>query len=376
MKIHEYQGHELFKQYEIKVAEAVLAGSPEEAERAAEVLGYPVVIKAQVLVGGRGKAGGVKVVHSGQDARGAAHAILSLTIKDLPVEKVLVAKALDIEQEYYLGLTVDRASKAVTLMLSSAGGVEIEELAETEPEKILKLSIPSGKEIDDDALNGFLRKGFESLKLVSQASDTVKKLYRLFKEKDCSLVEINPYARLTGDELIALDAKINFDDNALFRHEDILDLQNPEEYSNDEIKAREVGLSFVSMDGDIGCIVNGAGLAMATMDLIKHFGGSPANFLDVGGSSNPEKVLNALSIILNNKKVKAILINIFGGITRCDDIANGILLANRQTEIPVPVVIRLIGTNDQEGREILTNAGLSALEKLTEAVKEVVALSH
>ena len=169
MKIHEYQGHELFKQYEIKVAEAVLAGSPEEAERAAEVLGYPVVIKAQVLVGGRGKAGGVKVVHSGQDARGAAHAILSLTIKDLPVEKVLVAKALDIEQEYYLGLTVDRASKAVTLMLSSAGGVEIEELAETEPEKILKLSIPSGKEIDDDALNGFLRKGFESLKLVSQA---------------------------------------------------------------------------------------------------------------------------------------------------------------------------------------------------------------
>ncbi|MAG13839.1 MAG: ADP-forming succinate--CoA ligase subunit beta [Spirochaetales bacterium] len=376
MKIHEYQGHELFKQYEIKVAEAVLAGSPEEAERAAEVLGYPVVIKAQVLVGGRGKAGGVKVVHSGQDARGAAHAILSLTIKDLPVEKVLVAKALDIEQEYYLGLTVDRASKAVTLMLSSAGGVEIEELAETEPEKILKLSIPSGKEIDDDALNGFLRKGFESLKLVSQASDTVKKLYRLFKEKDCSLVEINPYARLTGDELIALDAKINFDDNALFRHKDILDLQNPEEYSDDEIKAREVGLSFVSMDGDIGCIVNGAGLAMATMDLIKHFGGSPANFLDVGGSSNPEKVLNALSIILNNKKVKAILINIFGGITRCDDIANGILLANRQIEIPVPVVIRLIGTNDQEGREILTNAGLSALEKLTEAVKEVVALSH
>ena len=376
MKIHEYQGHDLFKQYDIKVADAILASNPEETVLAAEKLGYPVVIKAQVLVGGRGKAGGVKVAQNAEEAASAVKAILSLVIKELPVEKVLVAKAVRIEQEYYLGFTVDRGSKAITLMLSAAGGVEIEELAVTDPDKILKLSIPSGQDLDDTALDGVLRTAFKADTLVSQARDTVKKLYKLFRDKDCSLVEINPYARLTGDELVALDAKVNFDDNALFRHADVQNLQNPEEYSADEIRAREVGLSFVSMDGDIGCIVNGAGLAMATMDLIKHFGGNPANFLDVGGSSNPEKVLNALSIILNNKKVKAILINIFGGITRCDDIANGILMAKKQIDIPVPVVIRLIGTNDQEGREILTNAGLSALERLTDAVKEVVSLSR
>ena len=376
MKIHEYQGHELFRQYEITVADAIVALDPEGVVAAADQLGFPVVIKAQVLVGGRGKAGGVKVAHDIEEARAAAKAILGLTIKGLPVEKVLVAKAEKIEQEYYLGVTVDRASKAITLVLSAAGGVEIEELAVTEPEKIFKISIPSGQDLDDQALSAVLQKGFGSDPLIEQARDTAKKLLKLFKEKDCSLVEINPYARLPGDRLVALDAKINFDDNALFRHGDIESLQNPEEYSADEIMAREVGLSFVSMDGDIGCIVNGAGLAMATMDLIKHFGGNPANFLDVGGSSSPEKVLHALSIILNNKKVKAILINIFGGITRCDDIANGILMAKKQIEIPVPVVIRLIGTNDQEGREILTNGGLSALEKLTEAVKEVVSLSR
>ena len=372
MKIHEYQGHELFQQFGIPVADAILAESVEQAVRAAQSIGYPVVVKAQVLVGGRGKAGGVKVAGDEETLRKVAGDILSLSIKGLPVEKVLVAKAAKPEQEYYMGFTVDRNAKGVTLMLSAAGGIEIEELAVHEPEKILKLAVYPHKGIDGEALDEVLRQAFDHDELVDQARDTVEKMYKLFCEKDCSLVEINPYARLEGNRLVALDAKVNFDDNALYKHDDIRAMQNPEEYSEDEIAAKDVDLSFVSMDGDIGCIVNGAGLAMATMDLIKHFGGDPANFLDVGGSSNPEKVLNAFRIILNNDKVKAILINIFGGITRCDDIANGILLAREQIEIPVPVVIRLIGTNDREGRRILTNAGLSALENLTEAVKRVV----
>jgi succinyl-CoA synthetase beta subunit len=206
-----------------------------------------------------------------------------------------------------------------------------------------------------------------------EATQTFEKLYRLFVENDCSLVEINPFARVAGDGLRALDAKINFDDNALYRHEAVQQMQNPEEYNEDEIEARDAGLSFVSMDGDIGCIVNGAGLAMATMDVIKLFGAEPANFLDVGGSSNPEKMVNALRIILGNPRVKAILVNIFGGITRCDDIANGILEARRRIEIAVPLVIRLVGTNDAEGRAILEKAGLSAVEGMTEAVRMVVA---
>jgi len=375
MKIHEYQGHELFKQYGIPVSPGIVASSPDEAERAAQKIGGKVVVKAQVLVGGRGKAGGVKLADTPAEARTAAEKILGLEIKSLIVEKVMVAKAEPPEREYYVGFTIDRNKRGITFMASAAGGVEIEELAVNEPEKILKLTVIPEKGIDDGELTSLLSKIFENASLVSQAKDTVSRLYTLFTEKDCSLVEINPYALVDGDRLVALDAKINFDDNALMKHPDIAELQNPEEYSADEIKAREVGLSFVSMDGDIGCIVNGAGLAMATMDIIKYFGGQPANFLDVGGSSNPEKVLNAFSIILNNKKVKAILINIFGGITRCDDIANGILMAKNQIDIPVPVVIRLIGTNDAEGRKILTEAGLSASENLTDAVKRVVALA-
>ena len=373
MKIHEYQGHELFTTYSIPVSPGIVASTPAEAKAAAESIGGRVVVKAQVLVGGRGKAGGVKVVDSPAEAEIAARQILGLEIKSLTVEKVLVAKAEKPVREYYVGFTVDRNAMGVTLMMSAAGGVEIEELAVNEPEKIHKLTVYPAEGIDVAALDASLSLVFGDQELIDQARDTVEKLYKLFMEKDCSLVEINPYALVEGGRLVALDAKINFDDNALMKHEDILALQNPEEYSADEIKAHEVGLSFVSMDGDIGCIVNGAGLAMATMDIIKHFGGNPANFLDVGGSSNPEKVLNAFSIILNNKRVKAILINIFGGITRCDDIANGILMARNQIDIPVPVVIRFIGTNDREGREILTNAGLSALENLTEAVQKVVA---
>lgn len=375
MKVHEYQGKQLFEAFGVPVPTEFVARTAEEAEQAARTIGGTVVIKAQVLVGGRGKAGGVKLATSPAEAAERAAEILALTIKDLPVEKVLVAPASKIEQEFYLGLVLDRNTKSVMLMASKAGGVDIEELAVTKPDEILKLPIDPVKGIDSAALTHTLSQVFETPSLRAQAEDTVLKLYRLFVEKDCSLVEINPYALVNGDTLLALDAKVNFDDNALYKHADIEEMKNPEEYSADEIEAKKHGLSFVSLDGEIGCIVNGAGLAMATLDIIKLYGGSPANFLDVGGSSNPEKVLNALRIILGNPKVKAVLINIFGGITRCDDIAKGILMAMDQIEIKLPLVIRLIGTNDKEGRQMLTERGLEVAESLSEAVEKVVSVA-
>ncbi|KGE70906.1 ADP-forming succinate--CoA ligase subunit beta [Spirochaeta lutea] len=373
MNIHEYQGKELFASYGIEVGPQVLVTTPQQAREAQESLGGTVVLKAQVLVGGRGKAGGVKVAGSAQEAEEKARQILDLSIKGIPVEKLLVVPAAAIKKEYYLGLTMDRFNKQLILMLSAEGGVDIEELAVSSPEKILKFPIHPEAGIDIQGLNQVLGKVFETPELVSQARKTVETLYTLYMEKDCTLTEVNPYALLEDGRLMVLDAKVNFDDNALFKHPDIEAMRNPEEDSEDEVAAREAGLSFVSMDGDIGCIVNGAGLAMATMDIIKLFGGQPANFLDVGGSSNPQKVLNAIRIILNNKKVTAILLNIFGGITRCDDIAQGLLLAMKEQPIPVPLVVRLIGTNDQEGRRILEEEGIQAKTDLNEAVKAVVA---
>jgi succinyl-CoA synthetase beta subunit len=374
MNIHEYQGKELFRQYGIPVQEQVVIDKPEDAAEATRKLGGFVVIKAQVLVGGRGKAGGVKLAKSPDEAVEKAKEILGLTIKEIPVKQVLVTKAADIVREYYLSITVDRTGKGLLLMISKAGGVDIEELAVEKPEEILRMPIIPHQGIDEGELSRVLTEVFDKPALVAQATQTVHNLYKLFMEKDCSLVEINPYAQVGDEELMALDAKVNFDDNAVMRHEDIQKLQNREEHSEDEWAARDAGLSFVSMDGDIGCIVNGAGLAMATMDIIKLYGGDPANFLDVGGSSNPEKVLNALKIIVGNPKVKAILINIFGGITRCDDIANGILMAMDQIDITLPMVVRLIGTNDKEGREILTKAGFEVAQELSGAVEKVVTL--
>jgi len=372
VKIHEYQAKELFGEYGLPVQRQEVAADAKTARAAAERIGGEVVIKAQVLVGGRGKAGGVKLVDSGAEAERKAGDILALTIKDLPVEKVLIAPAAEILQEYYLGMILDRGSKTIVLMVSAEGGVDIEELAVTCPEKIHQLAINPVAGIDAPALRSVLSAAFPVPQLREQAEDTVYKLYRLFLEKDCSLVEINPYAKVDGEQLLALDAKVNFDDNALYKHPELERFKNPEEYSEDEIEARNNGLSFVSLDGTIGCIVNGAGLAMATLDIVKLYGGDPANFLDVGGSSNPEKVLNALRIILGNPKVKAILINIFGGITRCDDIANGILMAMDQIDIKVPLVIRLIGTNDVEGRRLLVDRGFRVAERLSDAVEQVV----
>ena len=371
MKIHEYQARQLLAAYGIPVPPGKVARSTEEAVRIADEIGLPVVIKAQVLVGGRGKAGGVKLARTTEEVREAANKILTLTIKDIPVEAVLVVKAVEIRKEYYLSVTVDRANKKAVCIVSASGGVDIEELAVKEPEKILKHYIDPLQGPDQKSLRKFLSAAF-SKDLLDQAVEANGNLYRLLIDKDCSLVEINPYAQIDETTLIAADAKINFDDNGLPKHAEVEAMRTAEEYSREEIEAKEAGLSFVSLEGDIGCIVNGAGLAMATMDLIKLFGGQPANFLDVGGSSSPQKVLTALQILTRNKNLKAILINIFGGITRCDDIAKGILIAREQIDLPVPLVIRLIGTNEKEGRALLEQAGLEAASEMTAAVKKVL----
>ena len=373
MKIHEYQAKETFVSFGIPVQDQEVITKAEDAKGATERMGGFVVVKAQVLVGGRGKAGGVKLAKSADEAVEKARAILGMDIKGETVEKVLVAPAADILKEYYVGLIMDRGSKRIVLMVTKEGGVDIEELAVTDPDKILKFPIDIATGIDEDGLVEVLTDVFEKPALIEQAIDTVKKLYTLFVETDASLVEINPYALVDETTLLALDAKINFDDNALYKHPNVEAMKNPEEYSQDEIDAKEFGLSFVSMDGDIGCIVNGAGLAMATMDIVKLYGGQPANFLDVGGSSNPEKVLNAIKIILRNPKIRAILINIFGGITRCDDIAKGIIMATDQIDIKVPLVIRLVGTNQKEGRAMLEEKGFSVADDLSSAVQKVVA---
>lgn len=372
MNIHEYQGKEIFQSYGIPVNDQEIVSTPEAAKAAAQKMGTTVVVKAQVLVGGRGKAGGVKLAKTPEEAEEKARDILGLTIKGIPVEKVMITPASEILQEFYVSITVNRNGNDLLLMMSKAGGVDIEDLAVNRPQEIVRFPIHPADGIEDSSLTSVLSEVFEKPALVEQAKDVVHKLFRVFMEKDCSLVEINPYALTEGEKLVALDAKVNFDDNALFKHDDVEQMRNPEELSADETAAKAASLSFVSMDGYIGCMVNGAGLAMATMDIIKLYGGDPANFLDVGGSSNPEKVVNALKIITGNPNVKAILINIFGGITRCDDIANGILEALKQIDIKLPMVIRLIGTNDEEGRRILKGAGLESYQALGEAVEKVV----
>ena len=381
MKIHEYQARRLMAGYGIPVDPGEATDNPEEARRTAERTGFPVVVKAQVLTGGRGKAGGVKLASSPQEVERLARQILGLTIKGNPVTRVMVVKAADIAREHYIGLTVDRARKRVVLIASASGGVDIEELAAREPGKILTLPIDPLRGFERLSLDDLLRRvvaqgqtGGTADSLVRQARATVEGMYAMFRDKDCTLVEINPFALLVGSEgrLVALDAKVTFDDNALYKHPDIEAMRLPEEYPAEEIEAKQAGLSFVGLDGEIACVVNGAGLAMATMDLIQLMGGTPANFLDVGGSSSPEKVLAAFRIILRNPRVKAILISIFAGITRCDDIARGILLAREQIGIAVPLVIRLVGTNEEAGRKILTAAGLEAIGTLADAVRIVI----
>ncbi len=344
-----------------------MARTAEQAAMAVVTLGGSAVIKGQALTGGRGKAGAIKIVSSEDEAKSAARRILGMSVKGYPVERLLVVERLAIRSEYYVAITIDRQAKEVVLIVSEAGGMDIEDIAEREPEKIRRLAMPC-----EDALSQWLSASFPEQVLLDQAVRIVRNMYRLFRDKDCSLVEINPLVATESGELVAADAKIVFDDSAVPQHPEIAELRNAEEYTSDELEARDAGLSFVSLSGEIGCMVNGAGLAMATMDCIKLAGGSPANFLDVGGSSNPQKVLNAMRILLRNKQLKVILVNIFGGITRCDDVAQGILWAREQLGITLPIVIRLIGTNEEKGRKMLSDAGMIVARRMSDAIQEAV----
>jgi succinyl-CoA synthetase beta subunit len=375
LKVHEYQAKEIFAGFGIPVPGGKVATTPEEAAAIAREIGKKVVIKAQVHVGGRGKAGGIKFASSPEEAKQVAMNILSMEIKGLPVRKVLVGECLDVAEEYYLGVIVDRKTQKPVIMVSSAGGVDIEEVARETPDKIHKHVVDPSRGLLPYEARNLAFKIVSDGKLAGKTAGVLTKLYNAFVGVDASLAEINPFIRTPDDEMIALDAKINIDDNALPRRPRIAELRDSGAENLYEAKAREKGLSYVKLDGTIGCIVNGAGLAMATMDMVKHYGAEPANFLDIGGSSNPEKVTTAMEIVLSDKNVKAILFNIFGGITRCDDVANGITQALGNMDVKVPVVVRLTGTNEDVAREILKKVDLVSVNTMDEGVKEAIRLS-
>jgi succinyl-CoA synthetase beta subunit len=375
VNIHEYQAKEIFRKYGIPIPPGEVATTPEEAEAIARKFGTTVVVKAQVHAGGRGKAGGVKLAKTPAEAKNVAAQILKLTIKGLPVQKVLVTPAADIASEAYVGIIVDRASKRAVFMASPAGGIDIEEVAAKTPEKLLKHSVDPRyglQTFEAMELAFFL---YSDMKQVRAAAKILQQLYKAFSENGGSLAEINPLVTTPAGEIVALDAKMVIDDNELDRRPDIAALRDESAEDPSEVDARKASLTFIKLEGNVGCVVNGAGLAMATMDLVKYYGGEPANFLDIGGSSNPEKVVAALRIITSDPSVKAILFNIFGGITRTDDVANGIVTAIKQNPLKVPLVIRLTGTNEEIAVKILKENGLSAMTDMDEAVKKAVALA-
>ena len=378
MKLHEYQSKRLFAEHGVPIPSGDVAETPAEARAVAKELGGTVVVKSQVLVGGRGKAGGIKLAKGPDEAEARAKEILGLRIKDLPVRKVLVDEAADIAQEIYLGIVVDRAARQPTMMASSEGGVEIEEVARVKPEAIKKITI--------DPFLGL--RGFQTLRLAKGIGLTkdqfrsfghiARGLYAAFKSYDASLAEINPLVVTEEGNLLAVDGKMVIDGNALYRHPDLAEMRDVEAEAPAEREARQAGLSYVKLDGTIGCMVNGAGLAMATMDIIKHFGGSPANFLDIGGGAQAERVATALRLILEDESVEAVLFNIFGGITRCDEVAQGILDAFEEVKPSVPLVARLVGTNEQEGRAMLDASpyDLMTAETLAEAAQMAVSAAQ
>ncbi len=374
MKIHEYQAKQLFSQYAIPVTKERVCHTTEEVMAAAQDLGFPVVVKAQVLVGGRGKAGGVKLARNHNELKEAADKILGMDIKGYPVEKVLVAEGVQFHAEYYVGLTINRNTKSVIFMASAEGGVEIEEVAKLNPEAIYKLPIDADLGVSPFVARKIAYKLFTDPQLVKQAIDLFQKLYQLFLDTDASLLEINPLVITEKGKLLALDGKMNFDDNALYRHPSIAALNEPDEDEKIELEAKEKGLSFIRLDGNIGCMVNGAGLAMATMDLIQYYGGKPANFLDIGGSSNPRKVVDAMQLLLSDEHVKVVMINIFGGITRCDDVARGLVTAIQQLQVTIPIVVRLSGTNAKEGLAIIEEANIPVVKTMSEAAQEAIQL--
>src|SRR3989338_3628319 len=375
MKIHEYQAIELFKKAGLPVCEGDIATETQSAKEIAKRIGYPVVLKSQVLVGGRGKAGGIKVVKDEAQLATTFEQLKKLVIKGYRVERIFVVKAITIKKEFYCAVTIDPSQNDVVLIASSAGGVDIEETAKKNSEQIQKFYLQGKRELDTKRWPAFVKPVFGDAAGQAHGTEVFKKILKIFFEQDCSLVEVNPLVIDDKGKWYAADAKINLDDNALFRHLDNANLRDLQYEDPDELEAHECQLSFVKLDGDVGCIVNGAGLAMATMDVTHLLGGHPANFLDVGGSSNPEKVLNALRIILKNPKIKSILINIFGGITRCDDIAKGILEAKKQIDMKVPLVIRLTGTNEKEAIELLSKEKIKIYSSMREAVLKIVELA-
>ena len=374
MKIHEHQARDILAGYGIPVPSGKVATTPEESAAIARELGGKVVVKAQVLVGGRGKAGGVKLASSADEAAKVAGAILGMDIKGTTVRKVLVAEAVDIAKELYLGVVVDRASRKVVVMASSEGGVDIEEVARVSPEKIVKAYVDPFLGLCDFQARNL---GFDigvPPSLVGSFVKIAKALYAAFVDNDASLAEINPLVITPDGRLAAIDAKMNIDDNALFRRPGLAALRDTDEEEPLEREAREKGISYVRLDGNIGCMVNGAGLAMATMDMVKLYGGAPANFLDVGGGARSETVEAALRILLSDPNVKAVLFNIFGGITRCDEVARGIVSALEKIGKTPPMVVRLVGTNEEEGRSILAKANLITAQTMDEAARKVVAV--
>ncbi len=372
MNIHEYLGAELLRSKGIPTGSGKVAQSLDEGLKIAHELSYPVVLKAQVLSGGRGKAGGVKIAKTEDEFRAHFQHIHGMKLKDCIVQKIFVVKAMKILKEVYLAMTFDYSKNALVLIGSAAGGMDIEKVAAVSPEKIHKLYLKANTVPSEKKLREFSQKIFQDPEDVEAGVFTFSRIHQLFLEKDCSLIEINPFALTDKGEWIAADAKFTFDDNALFRHESVSAMRDLAMEDQDEIKAREMNLSFVKLDGDIGCVVNGAGLAMATLDIVKLMGGNPANFLDVGGSSNPQKMVNALQLILRNPKVKGILINIFGGITRCDDIANGLIQALSELDMKLPYVVRLTGTNEKEAREILAQQKIPCFSTMREAVTKII----
>lgn len=376
MKVHEFQAKKFFADYGLPVDRSILCKTPEKAVAAYKQLGVEkAVVKAQVHIGGRGKAGGVKLGSNENEIREHATAILGMNIKGYTVEKILVGEAVDIAAEYYTSILVDRKTKCPILMLSRAGGMDIEQVAKDTPEKIAKIVIDPLIGMSDYIAREAAFQLFDDMALVKQAVPLFKNLYKLFVEKDASLAEINPLVKLGDGTLKAIDAKMTFDDNALFRHPDVAELFEPTAEERKEREAKDKGFSYVNLGGNIGCMVNGAGLAMATMDMIKLYGGEPANFLDIGGSSNPEKIVEAMKLLLSDKHVKVVLINIFGGITRCDDVAKGLLEAFKIIHTDIPIVIRLTGTNEKEGRALLEGTHFTVGTSMADAGHKAVELS-
>jgi succinyl-CoA synthetase beta subunit len=383
MKIHEYQGKEIFRKFGIATPRGIPAFSVDEAVAAAKKLGGGVwVVKAQIHAGGRGKGGGVKVAKSVEEVRDLSRKILGMQLKThqtgpqgQKVRRLLIEEGADIKKELYLGMVVDRGTQKVALMASSEGGMDIEEVAAHAPEKIHKVFVDPAAGLSDREATDVARKIGVAESAVGEAAELFKKLYKCFWETDASLAEINPLIITGQNRIVALDAKLNFDDNALFRHPDIVAMRDLDEEDPFEIEASKYDLNYISLDGNIACMVNGAGLAMATMDTVKLFGGSPANFLDVGGGATAEKVTAAFKIMLSNPKVKAILVNIFGGIMKCDTIATGVVAAAREVRLSIPLVVRMKGTNEDLGKKILKDSGLPIIsaDNMAQAGQRIVA---